>query len=110
MSTLPLPAQQILQQCLVEAQSCIHGHIVNSRLGALGGEVLAKFRQGSKIVATNPFRIDGQLVRGLDVSELDRAFKWKRSFGFVETAEEPIAKEGWETASDAWVLMLKPMA
>jgi ribosomal protein S18 acetylase RimI-like enzyme len=33
-----------------------------------------------------------------------------RAFGFRDAAEEPIVKEGWVSASDAWVLMLKPAA
>src|SRR5262245_28230960 len=88
MSALPLPAQQILQQRFVEAQAGIHRHIVNARLRALGRQVLSKVSQGRKIVAADPFRIDGELFRRLDVRKLYRALEWECRFGLIENVEE----------------------
>jgi ribosomal protein S18 acetylase RimI-like enzyme len=50
---------------------------------------------------------------GLSLIVADRNLRARRlyeAFGFRTVAEEPIVREGWNSDSDAWVLMLKPTA
>jgi ribosomal protein S18 acetylase RimI-like enzyme len=53
----------------------------------------------------------GRGARGLSLIVADRnhaALRLYAAFGFVEAGREPMVKEGWACASEAWVLMLKP--
>lgn len=53
----------------------------------------------------------GRGSRGLSLIVADRnlaALRLYAAFGFVEAGREPMVKEGWTSASEAWVLMVKP--
>ena len=85
----------------------------NRVLGTLYVNVLATypaFRRrgvGSRLLAEAE-RQAGR--RNLSLIVADRNLTARRlyeAFGFDEIAREPMVKDGWETASDAWVLMVR---
>jgi ribosomal protein S18 acetylase RimI-like enzyme len=85
----------------------------NRALGTLYVNVLATYPAlrgrgvGSRLLAEAE-RQAGR--RNLSLIVADRNLTARRlyeAFGFVEIAREPMVKDGWATASDAWVLMVR---
>jgi ribosomal protein S18 acetylase RimI-like enzyme len=88
----------------------------NRALGSLYVNVLATypdFRRrgiGSRLLAEAERRAG---ARDLSLIVADRNLTARRlyeGFGFVEVARADIVKEGWATASDRWVLMVRQRA
>ena len=53
----------------------------------------------------------GRGARGLSLIVADRNHRARRlyeAFGFKEAGREAMVKEGWQSSSSAWVLMVKP--
>ncbi|MEZ5666763.1 MAG: hypothetical protein R3F55_04885 [Alphaproteobacteria bacterium] len=95
---------------LQELENTRARHLVRQRAGDISGAS----RQGLGQPAARPGRGDrggAQACRHLNIIVADRNDGAQRLYGrrgYVEAARRPMVKQGWQSASDAFVLLKRP--